>query len=351
MATTLSLQEMAAEIQRQQTLKVDLVSDTRRMSVNTEGARTTLTVDTADGGITDFTVNDFCHGQIATSLNIPKRYYDKMRQQAPALLDANLSHWFINEPQKRMVRALGTTARAFLSDRYRRLDNIDLIESLFPLFADIDGLTFHQAAITDERLYLRAVLPTLEREVKAGDIVHGGVEISNSEVGSGALTVKPFVLRLVCTNGMTMTQAIRKYHVGKRVEDENMLLYRDETVAADDKAFFLKVRDVVESTLTEARFDQIVSQLREATTGEKVRDVVESTKVLGQKFLLTDGEQKSVLAALIEGGDLTRWGMLNAVTEAAKLSESFDRQAAMEDMGGDIAQMSERDWNRVAVAA
>ena len=33
------------------------------------------------------------HAQIADRLSIPKKYYDRMREENPALLDANVNAW------------------------------------------------------------------------------------------------------------------------------------------------------------------------------------------------------------------------------------------------------------------
>ena len=41
-------------------------------------------------------------------------------------------------------------------------------------------------------------------DVVPGDTVQGGVIISNSEVGLGAVSVQPLLYRLVCTNGMVV---------------------------------------------------------------------------------------------------------------------------------------------------
>lgn len=66
-------------------------------------------------------VTDHAHGQIAQRLDIPAKYYNRMRSEAPALLAANVNNWFQEQPERRMIRTLDGKARAFLSDRYRRV--------------------------------------------------------------------------------------------------------------------------------------------------------------------------------------------------------------------------------------
>jgi len=66
-------------------------------------------------------------------LGIPAGYLRRMREQQPALLDANINTWLSEAPQRRfLVRTLRGEdggpgiARAFLSDSYRIVDNLDV---------------------------------------------------------------------------------------------------------------------------------------------------------------------------------------------------------------------------------
>ena len=58
-----------------------------------------------------------------------------------------------------------------------------------------------------------------------------------------------------------------------------------------------------------------------------------------------------MLTQLATGGDMSRWGALNAITATAKTVESFDRQVELEELGWSLASLSEREWERLAVAA
>ena len=103
-------------------------------------------------------------------------------------------------------------------------------------------------------------------------------------------------------------------------------------------------------SLDEARFESIVAALRETTEGPKVVDPVEASKVLADSYDLTKDEGRSVLLRLAQGGDLSRWGMVNAVTAAAKDADTFERQAEMELVGGALVAATPREWAKVATA-
>ena len=255
-----SMEELFKRVVAEDGRKHDVIADTRRMSVEANGG-VKLVLDSEDV-LSEFDLTDHALGQISTDTKIPKAYFDRMKVDAPGLFKTNVQHWFQETPKNRMVRGYtndGTdvlTGRAWMSDKFLRLDNIEIARTLLPEF---DGLgtqvQFHQAAITDTRLYIRALFPQIERDIKkVGDTVRFGVEIKNSEIGAGSLTITSFLLRLTCTNGMTATKALNARHVGKR-EDAGVL--SNEALAADDVAFWLAARDTLRATCSEAAWAKV----------------------------------------------------------------------------------------------
>lgn len=345
-----SLMELAAEIERQNAVKKDFVLDTRRLSMETENGGLTLTMDGAD--ITPLDVNPIAHRQIGTWAKIPAAYYDKMQSQAPALLAQNVNTWLhtVDSPTKRMVRTLDSTARAFLSDRYRRLDNMQVAEAVLPIIGNIPDARVESCEITDRRMYIKIVNPKLEAEVVPGDIVQAGIIISNSETGQGSVSVSPLVYRLVCSNGMVVNAAAaRKYHVGREVDaGDNYELYSSETIQADDHAFILKMQDTVRAAVDDARFQRVVEQMREAS-GIKITslDIPAVVELTAKEYGMTQEEGKGVLLHLIQGGDLSLYGLANAVTRHAQDVESYDRSVDLETVGYSIMTINPAVWARI----
>jgi hypothetical protein len=378
MATTLGYEEMLRKIVNDDQRKIDLLADTRKMSASVEDGKVLVSVDRPDGSAQTFALNDHALGQVSNDLTIPKRYFDRMRSDAPDLLVTNVNHWLAHEPNRRMLRGYEPlegeqygVGRAFVSSGYKRLDYIEIARRIFPVFKDIPGLTFHNAQITDTRLYLRAVLPSVQFDInpdfrpqghvpgeyvratnglKVGDILQAGIEIRDSEVGSGQLEINPFVFRLICINGMVVREfGTQRRHVGKRISDEEF--YKDDTLAADDNAFWLKARDDAAAVLSEVRFSEIARSLGEKIHGDKIVAPVAATAELAQRFSLSEVERDAVLRNLVSAGDFSQWGALNAVTAAAKTVESFDRQVELEEIGWDVGQLNAREWANVAIAA
>lgn len=99
MKTGKTLNELAAEITRQQAAARDLIADTRELKMSGDGA---LLVGSTDA----YTVNGHAHNQIGDRVGIPSKYYDRMLKSAPDLLATNVNRWFKDNPERRMIRTL-----------------------------------------------------------------------------------------------------------------------------------------------------------------------------------------------------------------------------------------------------
>ena len=346
-----TLQELAAELERQQLAKKDLIVSTGVLSMDSRD----------DGGIAlnvmggqmiqHYDVGEIAHRQIGQFLKIPATYYDRMRREYPQLLTLNANGWFAKMPQsKRMLRTLDGTARALLSDRYRRIDNFEVASAVLPIISRMEGAGVESCELTDSRMYLKVVNPRVTAEIKKGDIVQAGVLISNSEVGMGSVTVSPLIYRLVCSNGMIAEDGkLRKYHVGRANESrEDFSIYRNETIEADDKAFLMKLEDSVKAAVDQARFAAIVDKLRESTEAtfqpQQVQQVVE---LASKEYGFTDSESSGILGHLAAGGDLSLYGLANAVTRQAQDVASYDRSTELEATGYRIITMAPSLWRNL----
>ena len=331
MKSGISLVEMAQEIQRQNDLKADYMLDTRSLRLEPFGGGLYLNAydQSGDYAVEPLEVNAIAHRQIGTHLKIPAAYYDKMLEEYPELLAQNVNAWFQREPAVRMVRTIDGTARAFLSNRYRRIDNLDIAGIVLPVLQEMEGMHFESCQLTDSRMYIKVVNTRLEAEVVPGDIVQSGIIISNSEVVNDAQT--------------------RRNHVGRVNEaSENYQLYSEKTLEADDKAFAMKIQDTVRAVVDEVRFTRVVNMMREAKDAPMNTAAVPGiVKLVSKDFHITDDESSGVLQRLIEGNDLTLYGLSNAVTRHSQDVKDYDRATALEGIGYNILSMPARQWSRI----
>ena len=334
-----TIEQLAQELERQRQVRKDLIADTSTLKVQTDSHGRSLVQVNFGSASEEFYLNENAHQQIASRLQIPYRYYDRMRREFPSLLDQNINNWFNKTPERRMLRTLDGNIRAFLSDRYRRLDNLELVDAVFPVIAQMKGAEIISSEITETHMYIKVINRKLKAELDVNDVVQAGIVISNSEVGLGSLKVEPLIYRLVCKNGLIVKDyAQKRYHVGKQIEGEDSAyeLYSDETLQADDKAFFMKVQDTVRTTVDETKFHMAVDKFcatKEIKLGE---DPIKTVEVLADRYVLNQSERGSILRHFIMSADNTQFGLINAVTRASQDVQDYNRATEMERLGGEL---------------
>jgi Domain of unknown function (DUF932) len=346
MKTGLTLVQLAEELTAQQETKRDFHAPTSSLSMLDNG---NFQLETNNGS-EEMPATDYAHAQMASRLQVPKPYYDRMRRESPDLLSTNINHWLgKKQGETSLVRTLRSQMRAFLSNRYRVVDNQDILAIAIPELADNSALKIVSCNVTEQKMYLKVVNTNLEAAISVGDVVQAGFVLSNGEIGNSGISVEPFLYRLICTNGMSVPdRKIRKNHAGRGVENHD--LYAIDTLQAIDDAFKFKIRDLIRSAISVTTFNEIVADMQaskdDAIEGHPAKAVELTAKAIG----LNGDESSTVLNHLIRAGDLSRFGMLNAVTRTAEDIESYDRATEVERLGSSVLYLPQSTWREVATA-
>lgn len=363
-----SLTDLAVELERQAKAKLDYKAPTSLMEFDLASPPAKpdlLTVElplrfrVADKG--SFAPTELMHDQLGRWAGIPSIYYDRLKVGTNGdrtLLASNVNHWLKQQKETRLIRTLDGKARAFLSNRYRTIDNFDVANAALPILVQeskkLGNIDIASCDVTETRLYVKVTSKRLTYEVKKGDVVQAGIVISNSEVGKGSVRIEPFLLRLVCENGAIIEDnAIRKFHLGRQSAELEAAeqVFQDATRKADDHAFVLKLQDVVRAAFDQGNFDKLRGITVDATTRKikaPIQDVVEEVV---SRFNLSERYADSFLKNLIEGGDTSQWGLANAVTAAANTAESYEKATELERIGGSIMTLDGHAWRDLADAA
>ncbi len=141
------MNEVLIELQRQQAEKRDYISPSFSLSLRPDGRTLSM-------GEQEFGTTELFHRQVASSLSIPAKYYDLMQREKPALLAENVNSWFGDREGNYMLRTMSGVARALLSDRYRRIDSLEVTGAVLPLFAGVPGMQVMSCEVTSQKLYL-----------------------------------------------------------------------------------------------------------------------------------------------------------------------------------------------------
>lgn len=346
------LSELANEVKRQKDLARDYIASTLGMVMDPDGIIREQT-----GRIPPLVPNEVALEQIGGKNKIPLDFFRRLRNAYPDVAAMMVTEMFHKEPSTRMIRTMMPTTdrpgtmRAFLSDRYRRIDNYDVMGSVLNALQGPDqpNLTYESGEITERRMHVKILFPRIEGEVKVGDPVCAGLAFSNSEVGSGGVNIQPMIFTLRCKNGAIVADmAIRAIHLGRKLEldEASEAMLSDRTRALEDKALMSKITDTVHAITDRSTFDEALAKFKLAAGIEIPTAALNGTKVLARRIGVTEPEADGIMGHLLAGKDLTLWGLSSAVTRYAQDVDDYDRATEMERLG---ARVIDPEYLRVAV--
>lgn len=347
MESNYTFEEFKKELLRRENAKKDLVAPTNKITMLNDGT----TIELGDDG--QYTTQENFHSQLANHLGIPKRYYDEMAA-IPSLRADNVNAWLRHSPEERMIRTMDGKARAYLSSKFRPFDNAFAIKAMTPVFETFpNNVEIKASSLTDIRMYLQVVIPTLKAEVTVGDTVQYGIVITNSEVGRGALDISSLIWRLKCSNGMIGESILNRRHIGAKInfETEDVNIYKHDTIEAELESYRLRVRDVIAHALSESEFEYKIKLLQAANTDEVPKKKAKDTIVnVTKKFNMNEQDIDNIFANLASENNYSRYGLANAVTALSHESDP-DKAYDYEIIGNKIITLSPKDWRVLAEVA
>ena len=282
-------------------------------------------------------ITDGCHQQIAEKLDIPIIYYRKMLSEAPHLFIDSVRTWLEKFNDKKFfVRTYSNgsqIARAFLSDNYRVIDNRDVLLSCLEELQNKET-KIEEAELTETMMFVKVKSEQLRDFIRErNDELIGGILIQNSETGHAAVRIQPRIFRVQCTNGAILEQfSTRQIHLGSNGDE------------LQDDIIYLNIRRAIRETFD--RFGEIVNLVRDsAVIG--LPDIKVAVNNVVKQYRLTESQRENILMAYAVEPMETKWGLVNAITRAAKQEENFERTIEMERLGGRIIQLDENKYSRL----
>ena len=288
----------------------------------------------------------------SAKLSIPSQYLRRLHHEFIDLYEANLNGWLGRSEDRFLLRLLRSeegffdgVIRAVLSDRYRTIDNFDVLMATLRGVREAEANDVDvRADLTERRMYVRVTSPGIAaqaahllegyrspfnsgRNGRDYPLVWAGFVISNSEVGQGAFTIVPRLTWQVCTNGQTMTEdAMRKLHLGGQL-DQGVVKPSARTLHKNLELISSQTADAVRTFLSESYVQSKLDDMaRDAGVPiEKPAEVIQDvSKRLGFSKEMSD----DILGHFIRGGQTTAAGVMQAVTATAQ--ELDDGDAAYE---------------------
>ena len=359
------LYALMAKVKQQHDQQGDFVTSTAQLQKATDADNNPQIIIEQNGGEpTRFLdVNDHAHGQIATAAEIDIRTARRLQASYPEEYDALINARWQKEPVNRMIRTYLEVdetrgqARAFVSDKFKTFDNLNLLEASLPQLMESEAeWQVVSANVTDKRLNLRLKSLVQLGEPAVGDEMANGVGLSNSEVGAGAVTVYQTIWTLACLNGMQTENRNRSSHITSARDSEDYGLLSNEAKNADNLALELKLRDLTGAYASRDTFDKVLDQMNTAHGDVIEGEFSEIPERIGTVLKLTKKENTDVLNGLMatigqsgyeQGKPLTRATVVNAVTAVANKCDPDDVDM-WQQRGGKLLNLPTRDWQRIA---
>src|ERR1035437_2928071 len=289
------------------------------------------------------TCNDLCHEHLSEKLKINKTYYDKMKNGHVNLLSDNVNYWLNHERNNYLLRTFikpdgsGGIARALLSDSYKPIDNWDVCMTVLDVVKNCPGIQLTAADITDRKFYMQFSDPTVE--VQAPELLKkyrdgnpgiiAGFVISNSEVGEGAFSVAPRAVILACKNGMTrLEERMRRVHLGSKLE-QGHIQWSDRTKQRNLQLIQSQATDAINHWMPIGYLNILTGWIKDMKAIE-LKHPVECTKNVCSELGIVDERCEKVLSYFIHDGEISPFGIAQAVTFQAHEEVNADYQYEME---------------------
>jgi hypothetical protein len=360
-----TLQNLLLKVQEQDNKSADFLASTANLQKHSDADGNPQIIIEATGGeptrILD--VNDHAFGQIAQNVEIDTRTARRLQEKVPHEYDATINALWDKEPTSRMVRTFldndETTGvvRAFVSDKFKTFDNINLLNSSLPQLMESEAQwQVVNGTVTDKRLYLRLKSEAQTGVAAVGDKMANGIGLSNSEVGAGSVSVYQTIWTLACLNGMQTENRNRSSHITSARDSADYGLLSGEAKDADNHALELKLRDLVKAYASRETFDEVLDKMNRAHNDVIEGDFHEIPERVGTVLKLTKKENTDILNGLMatigqagfeHGKPITRATMVNAVTAVANNCDADDVDM-WQQRGGKLLNLNDRDWNRIA---
>jgi hypothetical protein len=265
--------------------------------------------------------------------------------------------------------------RALLSDRFGMVDNLDLLTAVLDGIRQADvEVEIRSCDLTDSSMHCKVYSPAVERlapeflagyrnpfadptleadrrrittDLDAGrrmaaaeglgyesgsePVVFAGFRFSNSEIGSGSVTLKPELFVRICRNGLTLPAlAFRKVHLGQKMEG-GTISWSQDTIKKQLDVISAQARDYVREWLSSGFLAKQVAQL-EQQAGAPVTEPHTTVQVLKRELGFSETERDGVLRHFIAGGQPTAAGIANAITSYSQTVADPNRADALDDL-------------------
>jgi len=372
-----SLSEVVTELQRQVESRVDVVCDTRDLAITVDNGGN-LRLAPANDHLTEFLPRDGVSvlDQALTQLGskapvtngIPTRFMRHAAREHPVRTADFLTGIMHDSPERRLVRILDGSVRAFLSDSYKVVDSLDVAKCVLEQAQKV-GAKVIEASVTDSSMRLKLFSPevwdVLERggdngpkatvgtrasrsymdqgvrhNIRGGFTMHGGPDTvwpvftaGNSETGHGKFYGRAGFLVPECTNGISVEETFAHIHHGAKMD---IGVYSQSTRQKEADLLFCQFKDAIGAAFTQESFQALCAKVRGSISKEVKSPSTAVELIIKSSEVLSDDDFSSLLDHFVaEPGTSSLYNLGQAVARFSQ-DASADKAGDLETLAGEI---------------
>lgn len=277
------------------TIPHDLLAWNNALNFKETDYGVTIDIPGQNNSPTNLSVHKHALQQLADEARIPKKFIDVLVNDKQSDLLAHVLNERFHQmtPDRHMARTVDGQLMGWLSMHYKRLDTPTLAMVFFEECHKL-GAVPAGGKYMDTKSVITMMLPYCF-EPFPGEVLGFGMQFWKGDFGGVSCSAQNFVERLLCLNGMTGRDGLRKIHLGKEMNEETF---------SNPKIIELQ---------TELVAEQIRETIRRCIAPDAVREKMAVIKVANEK----DVNIRDALEAMRKGAKLTK-------EEAARCTELYN---------------------------
>jgi hypothetical protein len=298
--------------------------------------------------------------QLLEFLDLPVRYANKQSKNNNAdLIWDHANKLVARQSRSVLCRVVDNNVRAVLSTKYKPIDSLDILKQTMATLKGV-GADVMEVRVWEDKFQMIAVNPNLQanlrqllgdtpaghnfKQLDESDVTNALLEIENDEAAGGGLNLMIGVYTAACTNYMLLRKpvvAIRHSGMDIKTTGIESFVISAQTRQKQAAADISKLNDAVGATFSQEKFDELMAKFRQAATDVIPEDKKEeAVKAAIYSSAIPKRELKPILESLLAGRDMTRYGLMQAVTRIPDAGRDASTAYACDRAGGDLLQLA-----------
>lgn len=260
----------------------------------------------------------FASSGMCGKLKVPSMYFARLAENdKKALAAENINTWLEDNKKQYFIREYDGYIRGFLTGNYSVYDAPEILQSISEVF-DMNKFKVKGSFINEERLHMRLI--DTEMLPIEGEDLFAGITLDSSDVGRSGLSVRFFIYKQVCTNGLVIAKSS-----GNLFKQKHIGIAHDDFVAGlkDGLNTFYELKDKVA---------QSISETSQIPIEDDIEELIESIK---KSTGLSQEACEEVVYLMDNRYSHNKWGLINGITEVAQ-KYTLDRRIELETIAGNM---------------